>query len=203
MKSSPKKQSILNLAAKIESDVILENLLANIPGHVYWKNKQGLYLGCNDKQAQSLGFLQGSDVVGKTDFELPWDTLSAQKFWENDRLVLETGQSRTVEESAKVNGKPATMLSLKAPLKDTKGFIIGVLGISVDISKQKEAESKLIQALAAAEAANQAKTEFLENMRHDIRTPLAGITGCAEAIKSLIQDPKQLKFIKDKTAGYY
>src|SRR5262245_2619798 len=101
----------------LDNQLVLDNLLANMPGHVYWKNKHGVYLGCNDRQAQSLGLKQGSDVIGKTDFELPWDPQLAKRFWENDLEVLETGIAKTVEEPAIVNGAAAIVLSLKVPLK--------------------------------------------------------------------------------------
>ena len=91
-----------------------------------------------------------------------------------------------------MNGQPAVVLSLKAPLKKNTNEVIGILGISIDITRQKRAEEKLIQANENAQAANQVKIEFLENMRHDIRTPLTGIVGCAQAIKDNLQDPSKL-----------
>ncbi|MFT3742280.1 MAG: response regulator [Gammaproteobacteria bacterium] len=186
---------------ELKPKVVLDNLLDNMPGHIYWKDENGMYLGCNDRQAQSLGFRRGSDVIGKTDFELPWDKESAQKFWENDLWVLKTGQAKMVEEPAIMDGQPAIMLSLKAPLKDTSGHVMGVLGISVNITKQKEAEERLIRAKEAAEAADKAKTEFLENMRHDIRTPLTGIVGFANIIAEEVQNPRIKEYVENLTAS--
>lgn len=184
-----KRNRSLNIVYdSLDNQLVLDNLLANMPGHVYWKNKKGVYFGCNDRQAQSLGFLCGRDVIGKTDFELPWDSELAKRFWNNDSEVLETGQAITVEESAIVNGQPAIVLSLKVPLKERSGITVGILGISVDITQQKRAEAKLMQAKEAVEAANHVKLEFLENMRHDLRTPLVGIIGCANAIKDKLEN---------------
>ena len=56
-------------------------------------------------------------------------------------------------------------------------------------STLKKIEEELYQAKIIAEAGNQAKTEFLENMRHDIRTPLSGIMGFAEFLKSESHEP--------------
>ena len=122
----------------LPSKTVLDNLLTNMPGHIYWKNSRGVYLGCNDKQAQSLGFEKGSEVMGKTDFELPWDFHSAKKFWDNDLEVLKTGLPKTIEESAIVNGQPIILLSLKAPIKNNQEDVIGVLGMSIDISIRKK-----------------------------------------------------------------
>jgi two-component system aerobic respiration control sensor histidine kinase ArcB len=176
----------------LTAECVLDHLLTKMPAnvHFYWKNKAGIYLGCNDIQAKSLGLDNGREVVGKTDFDLPWDRELAKRFWENDREVLTTGQPKSVEESTLINGEPAVVISLKTPLKDKWGQVSGILGISVDVTKQKKIEKRLIQAKEALEVANEAKQEFLQNMRHDIRTPLAGITGCAEIIKSMAEDPK-------------
>ncbi len=179
----------------MNAEVVLDNLLSHMLGHLYWKNTEGVYLGCNDKQAQSLGLQKGKEVVGKTDFEL-WPVEVASRFSENDSSVIKTGHPKVIEEQSKIHGKSATMLSLKAPMKDAHGQITGVLGISIDISQQKEAQAKLIEAKEAAEAADKAKTEFLENMRHDIRTPLAGIIGAAELIKKSVEEPFGTEEIK-------
>jgi two-component system aerobic respiration control sensor histidine kinase ArcB len=176
----------------LTAQCVLDHLLTKMPAHVhfYWKNKAGIYLGCNDMQAKSLGLNNGREVVGKTDFDLPWDKELAKRFWENDLEVLTMGQPKSVEESTLINGEPAVVISLKTPMKDKWGKTSGILGISLDVTEQKKTEKRLIQAKEALEVANEAKQEFLQNMRHDIRTPLAGIVGCAEIIKEITQDQK-------------
>ncbi len=180
------------------SEDVLENIVANMPGHVYWKDKEGVYLGCNDKQAKSLGLNYGAEVVGKTDFELPWSKEDAQKFRENDLHIMQSGKTEYFEEQSTVDGKPATVLSLKSPLRNKQTHqIMGVMGISIDITRQKEAEKALIKAKEAAEAANIAKTAFLENMRHDLRTPLSGVTGFAELMKMKAKDPEMIEYAEN------
>jgi two-component system aerobic respiration control sensor histidine kinase ArcB len=174
---------------QLKAEIVLANLLTHMPSHVYWKDIRGIYLGCNDQQARSLGLQRGDEVLHKTDFDL-WDKTLARQLWENDCLVLKTGQSQMVEEQAKVNGKLATMLSLKAPIKGPQHQILGVMGISIDISAQKTATAKLVEAKEAAEAADKAKTEFIENICHDIRTPLSGILGAAGLIKKNLAESR-------------
>ena len=74
-------------------------------------------------------------------------------------------------------------------MSNKQGKITGLLGISIDISDRKKIETELHRAKELAEAASQAKTEFLENMRHDIRTPLTGIVGFSDIIKSEADNP--------------
>ena len=182
------QESILRLAQE-QMQSTLENIVANMPGHVYWKDKTGVYLGCNNRQAKSLGFQYGYEIVGKTDFDLPWGENKAELFQRNDQHIMEIGETEIIEEKSQVDGKDAIVLSHKSPMRDKQGNITGILGISIDISERKKIETELQRAKELAEAASQAKTEFLENMRHDIRTPLTGIVGFSDIIKSEADNP--------------
>ena len=181
----------------------LENIVANMPGHVYWKDKNGVYLGCNNRQARSLGFQYGYEIVGKTDFDLPWGENKAAMFQRNDKHIMETGDTEIIEEEAQVDGKNAIVLSHKSPMRNKQGEITGILGISIDISDRKKIEIDLQRAKELAEAASKAKTEFLENMRHDIRTPLTGIVGFSEIIKSEADNPNIKEHADNLIASSY
>ncbi|WP_412757027.1 PAS domain-containing protein [Legionella bozemanae] len=179
-----KKQEADLRSSQEKTQSTLENILANMPGHVYWKDKNGVYLGCNNRQARSVGFQFGHELIGKTDFDLPWGEHQAELFRQNDLYIMQTGETEIIEEKALVEGKNAIFLSHKSPMRNKKGEITGVLGISINITDRKKMEAELKIAKEKAEAASLAKTEFLENMRHDIRTPLTGIVGFADLIKS-------------------
>ena len=87
------------------------------------------------------------------------------------------------------------------PLHDRERNVIGLLGISFDITDRKKAEEALKIAKKKAEEANKAKTEFLENMRHDIRTPLTGIIGFAELIRGETTDKKIQEYATNLAAS--
>ncbi|QEY52323.1 PAS domain-containing sensor histidine kinase [Legionella longbeachae] len=179
----------------------LENIIAHMPGHVYWKDKNGVYQGCNNLQAQSAGLQFGYEVIGKTDFDLPWEKEQAELIRKNDRQILETGETEVIEEIIQVKGKEAIFLSHKSPIRNKNGEIIGVLGMSVDITERKKIEAELNIAKEKAETANRAKTEFLENMRHDIRTPLTGIVGFSDIIKEEAQNPRIKEYADNLVAS--
>ncbi|WP_244940874.1 PAS domain-containing sensor histidine kinase [Legionella sainthelensi] len=179
----------------------LENIIAHMPGHVYWKDKNGIYQGCNNRQAQSAGLQFGYEVIGKTDFDLPWEKEQAELIRKNDRQIMETGETEVIEEIIQVKGKDAIFLSHKLPIRNKSGEIIGVLGMSVDITERKKIEAELNIAKEKAETANRAKTEFLENMRHDIRTPLTGIVGFSDIIKEEAQNPRLKEYADNLVAS--
>lgn len=179
----------------------LENIIALMPGHVYWQDINGVYLGCNDQQAQTAGLSSRKDIIGKRNKDLPWNIYTEANPETIDATNLEiirSGIPQTLEEPAILkNGARAVFLSSKAPLRDDSGKIIGLLGISIDITKQKEIERKLIEAKEAAEAANRTKTEFIRNMEHDIRTPFNGIFGIANFLAERETDHKKKEFLTD------
>ena len=83
------------------------------------------------------------------------------------------------------------------PIFDQQGQVSGVVGISIDISERKKMEERLREAKEAAETSDKAKTVFLENMRHDIRTPMIGIIGTAGIIENQSNDPKIKHYAND------
>lgn len=168
---------------------VLEHIFSMTPGHVYWKGKDGVYLGCNDTQAQTLGYNKGSDIVGKKDQELPW---TYEDFERVDRQVLETKAAVSQEESSTLpNGESVVYYSTKRPLLDPDtSDTIGVIGVSFDITALKEKER-----LQSEKSANEKVIKEIENiagsMAHELRTPLAavymGVDGMMKIFPALLQ----------------
>ena len=170
----------------------LNNIVEYVPASIYWKDKNSIILGGSQLHAELAGCSDRKEVMGKSDYEFIWKE-QAERIIENDKFVMSSNQISIFEETAKLrDGNIHTFLTRKSPLKGKVGETIGVLGVSLDITELKETQAKLEVSLKKAEVANQAKTEFLENMRHDIRTPLSGIVGCAHLIQMQSKNPEKV-----------
>src|SRR3990167_10660859 len=106
-----------------ESPLSLMDILAAMPVQIYWKDNHGVYLGCNDQQAKMVGLTKGTDIIGKTDNDLPWRQ-PADALKEHDRHVMEEGQACCVEETRQLmDGSIITVLIHKVPLRNQQNDI--------------------------------------------------------------------------------
>lgn len=131
-----RKKSITLSVEKIDFSSIIKQM----PGHLYWKDKNGVLLGCNTENWRDFGLKSLSDFVGKTDYDLfPNDQADALR--EVDVKVIEEGHSLIVEEKVtKANGQERLYLSHKMPLKNQENQVIGILGYSLDITDTRKQE---------------------------------------------------------------
>ena len=183
--------------AKQRAESALDHIIATMPGHVYWEDRQGLILGCNDILARALGLKFRAELIGKTIYDyLPADEAAQQRII--NRQVIETGQSCTIEKRfVNPDGSEYVLLSQKTPLRDGSGQIFGLLDTAVDITERKHIERVLQEAKEKAENANLAKTDFIACMSHDFRTPLNGIIGLAEILLLRLQHPEHKEFMQN------
>ena len=73
---------------------LLPLIMNNIPQAVFWKDRNLVYLGCNRAFAEDTGFSSPEEVIGKTDFDMPWKE-QAELYRADDRLVMESGEVQT------------------------------------------------------------------------------------------------------------
>lgn len=189
------KKSADEFQSTIQSKInYYENILAHMPGHVYWLDRNNVYLGCNDIQAKKVLLNSRHDIVGKVTLDL---LKNEEQALENDRLnnqIMETGIAYTGIECTTMSDGDGIYFSQKVPLRNELNEVIGLLGISIDITELKKTESALTVAKNLAEAANRAKVEFIANMSHDIRTPISGVVGMSQLLMDNLTHPEHKQF---------
>ena len=108
---------------------------------IYVKDLDGHYLHMNQAGAQALG-IPVADIIGCDDQTL-WGSELAESCRLSDQLVINSGQTITIEEDGRAQGRSVHYLTTKAPYRDSEGQIIGVIGVSRDITERKQAEEAL------------------------------------------------------------
>ena len=123
----------------------LRTLINTLPDLVWLKDINGVYLSCNKRFEQFFGVSE-AEIQGKTDFDFV-DRELAEFFRANDRAALSADAPRKNEEwiTFASDGHRELVETTKAPMRDDRGNLIGVLGISRDITERQAAEDEVRQ----------------------------------------------------------
>ncbi len=130
----------------------LRTLIDTIPGQVYFKDTEGHMLVVNQAQARLLGAASPEELIGKTDFDYFPEEL-ASKYYQDEQEIIRTGQPmiNVVEPTVDPFGKRIWLSTSKVPLRDARGQVVGIVGIGLDVTAQKEAEAERERLLAELE----------------------------------------------------
>jgi PAS domain S-box-containing protein len=165
---------------------ILKALLADIPDSIYFKNIKGAFVMVNKAKAENSR-MTVEEMIGKTDFDfIPLH--EAEKCYRDDREVMQNGKSiiDKVEKLTRTDGRTVSVSVTKTPWRDEEGTVIGLMGISRDVTKRIEMEKNILDMLSIA--------------THDIHGPLVSIEATLkllirgsfgavdESVKSTLQD---------------
>jgi PAS domain S-box-containing protein len=123
---------------------LINSLLDSIPDIIFFKDTEGVYLGCNPPFADFVNKSR-EKIIGKTDYDL-FDKEVAGFFRHNDIEMLKQKLPRHNEEWITYpDGRKILLDTVKTPYWSSDGKLIGILGISRDITERKEAENKVIE----------------------------------------------------------
>ncbi|MFT4924298.1 MAG: PAS domain S-box-containing protein [Phenylobacterium sp.] len=149
-----------------EQSTVLRNILGAIPHSVFWKDRNMVYQGANAHFTELAGLAHPDEIVGKTDFDLPWSQQESEYYRECDTNVMDDGHPMmNIEESQQSTEGETFLLTDKVPLRDSNGEVNGILGIFLDITQRKRTEKALEQALGTAEQQGQELTILQQNLR--------------------------------------
>ena len=177
-----------------ESEERFRSLINAIPDLVWLKNKEGIYLVCNEMFRRLFGAKE-SDIVGKTDYDFV-DKDLADSFRKHDRIAMEEKRSRSNEEwvTSVAGGQPRLLDTTKTPLFDTDGKMVGVLGVARDITQRKQNEEERIELQTQLSQMQKMESvgQLAGGMAHNFNNNLAIILGNIEL--------SQLKLPRDSEA---
>ncbi|WP_178139530.1 ATP-binding protein [Selenomonas ruminantium] len=195
--------------AKFEhTSALLAKILDTTQTALFWKDTERRFLGANKAFLDYYDFPSEKVILGKTDEDMGWHE-KEEPFKNDEWRVIHRGESTyRVHGQCMSHGEMRDIVASKSPLIEN-GKIVGLVGsfedVTDEIRRQEQTEKlneQMQQALEKAESANRAKTVFLSNVSHDMRTPLNGILGIAE-LASKTDDIEQIRTYLQKimTAG--
>ncbi|MCT7949647.1 PAS domain S-box protein [Ancylothrix sp. C2] len=127
-----------------ESTAILNAINETTPTLIYVKDRQGRFLMANPTVLRLLGKTT-EEVIGKTDLDVLINLKEAERITANDLLVMESDEVQVLEEVVQFLDRKGTYISIKSPYRDEQGNVIGLIGISTEITERKQAEESLRQ----------------------------------------------------------
>jgi PAS domain S-box-containing protein len=184
-----------------------ENILAVLPFHVYWLDRSGKYLGCNDNQAKSMGLKSRLDVIGRGNQDLPnaenLGSAVIKTLDETNEKIMASGEPFSLEEFD-LSGQ-RTFLTRKLPMRDSTGEVIGLVGISVDITAEKSLEEMKLKVMTTEEGVKTSRL-LAQIIAHELRTPFSAMDfmmdGLAQYLSPMIKEAQTQGIIPERSVKY-
>ncbi len=175
---------------------LMQALIANLPHRIYYKDTEGRYVIVNGILARTYGLNSVDDAIGTSVFDYYPEDIAA-KFHADDMAVVRSGKPLVnyEENSLDENGHNIWLLTNKVPIRGTSGEVVGLIGISIDITERKLAEAQRLE-LALAQEKTEFLKEYLNTVSHDLKTPLSILTTSVYLLEKLTNPETQ----KDKLA---
>lgn len=139
------KTNKINVEQIINSRSMLETILDTIPVGVFWRDREGKYLGANKVYLQDIGVSNIKQIIGKDDTQLNYvqGYVPAHIY---DGEIYETGESAYHKKEVMAWPKGPELIEIsRVPLSREKGKVFGLLGVYLDITKNQQREDELIR----------------------------------------------------------
>jgi two-component system cell cycle sensor histidine kinase/response regulator CckA len=168
------------------SRAMMALVLDSIPVRVFWKDRESRYVGCNLQFAKDAGFPSTEAIIGKNDFDMGWRP-QAELYRADDQRVMASGESKWAYEEPQTgpDGTEMWLSTSKLPLRDSKGNIVGVLGVYEDITERKRAEKRRFDLEARMQHAQKLESlgVLAGGIAHDFNNLLMAIVGNVEVLR--------------------
>ncbi|CAG1007324.1 two-component system, OmpR family, sensor histidine kinase VicK [Anaerolineales bacterium] len=151
-------------------------ILNNIPDMAWLKDKNSRYMAVNEQFTKTAG-RKSEEIIGKTDLEI-WDGEFADVYRKDDLEVMQSRQRKHVEElQMDSTGRKYWVETIKTPILNPHGEVIGTTGIAREITQRKNAELEREKLISELEAKNAELERYTYTVSHDLKSPLVTIMG--------------------------
>jgi two-component system CheB/CheR fusion protein len=181
-------ESMMSALTKSESKY--RTLLENLPQKIFFKDRNLVYVSCNENYARDLK-IKSNEIAGKTDYDFYPKEL-AEKYRADDKRIMKSGKKEDIEEEYVKNGQKVYVHTVKTPVKDENGNVVGVLGIFWDITERK-----------TAEIAIQDAREYVESIVATVREPLIVLDENLKVISASRSFYQTFQMASEETEGLH
>ena len=192
-----------------ESENRYRTLLETIPNPVFYKDREGRYVGCNRSFEEFMG-LPRERIITRTVFDIAPKEIAGVYFQRDEDIISNAVPIQYEWKIIAKNGEVKDVVFNKAPILDSAGNVSGIIGVITDITERKRVEIELVRAMkeadllrVRAEAANTAKSSFLAKVSHEIRTPMnaiMGMTDLAMMVSDISEKNEYLSTVKESSS---
>ncbi len=173
-------------------------LLDNIPHMAWMKNTRGAFLAVNEGFARACGY-ERVDILGKTDRDV-WPLEHAERYMADDLRVMASGEKFFVEETIREGGDVKWFETFKTPIRNSRGMIIGTVGLARDITDKKRAEEQQRQLERRMQ-----ETQKLESLgvlaggiAHDFNNLLVGVLANADLVLDALAATEENATVRER-----
>jgi PAS domain S-box-containing protein len=152
-----------------ESQALLRSVTETTPDLIFVKDRQSRIVMANPAPLRLIG-KPLEEVIGKDDRQHYDDPAVGEAIMANDRRIMESGQTEVIEELVQTPEGYRVYLSTKTPYRNSDGEIIGILGVSRDITERKQAEEELQRYRNELELRVLERTRELKSINEDLKT---------------------------------
>jgi PAS domain S-box-containing protein len=183
---------------------LLRTLIDSLPDNIFAKDRQSRFLINNLAHVRTLGASRPDEVLGKTDRDI-FPAESANHFYEDEQTLMKSGLPLNREESVVIplTGEKRWLQTTKVPLRDKQGAVVGLIGISRDVTERKRAEETLRRTHDELEKRVAVRTAEISQERLILRTLIDNLPDCIYAKdaagRKILANPADLKNLRCQT----